>query len=323
MSKDIKNRFYTYLQKYDLKESTQNWYIFNCPFCGDYKNKCAVNIDYEVVKCWKCGYKNSIISFISTIEKIDENRVISYVKKLPKSNRYNHRNIGRDSYRSKNITLPKGFVPLLDGTGVIAKRARKYLISRNLDLDYLDSIGVGYVRDSDSDFFGYIIFPFKVNGTLQYYIGRDFIGNFLRYKNPKTELFNVGKSELFFNEDALSSFTEVNLLEGLIDAVTMGINSISSQGWLLSSSQKNKLITSPVEKITIITDAGVDNNGVSFYNHGIKLAMELVEYKKVRVIDLNGLDGKDPNELGCLVVNDLIEKTPYMNFIELLNKNLS
>ena len=120
-----------------------------------------------------------------------------------------------ETFRTKQVVdveMPKGYTPILEGEGILGKRARSYLTERGFDLTVLDRAGIGYCNehglvdkenDIDEDFFGYIIVPFKRNGLLVYYIGRDYIGNFLRYKNPAVEKFNVGKGDLLFNEDAL------------------------------------------------------------------------------------------------------------------------
>ena len=81
-----------------------------------------------------------------------------------------------------------------------------------------------------------------------YYIGRDYFGNFLRYKNPSKELVGAGKGDLLSNEDALNIYDTCYLMEGWSDAVTMGRAGVPSQGWSLSAIQKKVILTSTCEE---------------------------------------------------------------------------
>jgi len=307
-----KSKVFAYFDRHHgpLRKSTNGWYDGTCPFCGE--KKLAVSFDYLQVKCWRGCFNGFAAHFIMKVEGIKYFEVLDLIDGYPVmpldfSHIPRYKNV-----EVSDIGLPVGFKSITQGKGQLGIRARRYLQEdRGFNIEYLDQIGVGYCNenDPDDDFFGYIIIPFKVHGKLSYFIGRDFIGNFPRYKNPNREKFKIGKAELFFNEEALYMQDKVYLTEGWTDAATMGEQGISVQGNSLSGLQKSKIITSPVEEVIIAIDAG-------FYRQGLRIARDLIQYKRVKVLNLDLLKpfGKDPNELGKDRIIELESITNQLGF---------
>lgn len=310
-----RGKAFTYFSNnFSITADTRGWYVFKCPFCADLRErkKAAVNFQYNCVKCWVCGHKSSIIDFVMEYEDVkyfeakqiinncsDTSVDLSLSDKVTKV------------VQKSDVSLPYGYTPISEGSGMMGERARKYLLGRGFDLEEMDRLGIGYCRkradDKNKDFFGYIIIPFKRRGKLIYYIGRDYIGNFLRYKNPPTDEFNIGKSELVFNEDALDIYDECQILEGWADAVTIGRTATATQGWNLSEMQKKIYIDSTCSSLVFIPDAGSDNTGELFYHKALKIANEFLPYKeRIYVLNLNGVGGgKDVNEMGKETIQKL------------------
>lgn len=306
--------------RFELSDSTKGWKIFDCPDCdnGRHKQKCAIHPTYQIVKCWECGVYEFATSYIKQYEDINIKSVYSLLKDYRQSkNKIVTQDIITEVKTS--ITLPKGFKGILEGDTITGKRARKYLTDRKLSLKRLDKIGVGYC--DAGDWLGYIIIPFISKGVLQYYIGRDFIGNWLRYKNPDTADFNVGKADLLFNEDALYLYDEVAIFEGWTDAITWGKNSTAKQGWKLSEIQKGKIIKSPVKILVFFPDLGVDGKGVSFYEHQLKEALELVDHKFIKIVDLSRFEelGKDVNEIRKTNAMKCYNQTKILSYSDIIN----
>ena len=301
------NKAFTYfVNEFSATASTKGWYAFKCPFCGDLRErkKCAVHLQSKTVKCWVCGYKKSIIDFVMDYEDVpyfDAKSIINNCSETSVDLSIIN-NVRRE--RISEIRLPEGYTPISEGNGVMATRARNYLQNRGFDLEEMDRVGIGYsatqTEDKNTNFFGYIIIPFKRRGSLVYYIGRDYVGNFLRYKNPPTDVFNVGKSELVFNEDALDLYDECFVFEGWADAMTVGRTATSTQGWNLSPAQFKIYAESGCRSLVFVPDAGADDRGDLFYHKALRVADTFLDYKdEVYVIDLNGVgSGKDANELG-------------------------
>jgi hypothetical protein len=294
-----RDKLYTYLDKFHgpIEMSTNGWHTCDCLLCGK-KKKFAINFSYLTGKCWSGCFSGFIIdairlsyglSYFEAHELIDAQE--SGMLKIPSG--------VSKAQREAKIALPYGYHPILEGTTNLAYRAREYLQNRGFDLNYLDRIGVGYCNEIHENpvenYFGRIIIPLKKNGILSYFIGRDFIGDYLRYKNPAKELCGTGKADLLFNEEALFIHKKVYLTEGWACAATMGPEGISQQGSIPSTIQRNVIIKSPVEEVIIVPDAG-------FYSHGLQAAREIMRHKKVKVINLDYFEqtgiGKDINDIG-------------------------
>lgn len=302
-----------------MKQSSQGFYAFDCPFCdmGKHKMNCAVKFEWKLVKCWSCGYHERIETFVMDVEGVNSAEAWRLIDNQ-KASRVSL-DIAKDIQvlrKVVDVSLPDGFTSILEGDTILAKRARKYLEQdRHLDLEQLDRLGVGYcpthAKDEEADYFGYIIIPFKFRGVLQYYLGRDYIGNFLRYKNPPKALFGVGKADLLFNEDALELRKVVFITEGCFDALTLGKNGVATMGWSLSEQQKGKLLKSNCKTLVFVPDVG-------YYAEAVKTAVPFIGHKQVKVLPMDTLAeyGKDVNEVGWERVLELNEKTKPMTFAD-------
>jgi len=308
-----RDKMFSYMNKFHgpLTPSTNNYYSCDCPICGG-KNKFAVNFNYLTGKCWKGCFNGFLldvlrlyhqISYFEAHELIDQQEVQIHIPAA----------VNRVGKNAK-ISLPSGFHSILDGNGSLAIRARDYLEGRGFDLNYLDRIGVGYVNIEHTNplenYFGRIIVPFKRDGVLSYFIGRTFIDDFLRYKNPAKSLCGVGKSDLFFNEEAFYISPKVYITEGWACAASIRQCGASQQGSSPSLIQRNIIIKSPVQEVVLVPDA-------FFYAQGLQAARQLIQHKKVKVINLDEFEaqglGKDVAEIGIENLYALEARTPWMD----------
>lgn len=276
------------------KPSTNGWYSFTCPVCGKYKG--AVHPDRGDVKCWRGCYHTRIYRFLWEIMGLP----LEEAKEIDSSNSYEYI---REERPFKGVCFPEGYLPLtMDGP--LREAACAYLSARGLDPARLGSRGWGYC--SEGDFMGRIIIPYYLGGILRYYTGRTFVGDSLRYRNLPTEQSGSGKSEFFYNEDAMLR-GPFAIMEGAIDAETIGAQAVASGGWELSPTQLHKLIQSP-HGVWFIPDAGRTPSGETFLSKTIPLMQQvLLQGRTVMVSDLNRLPGKDVNELGREVVASVAE----------------
>lgn len=314
---------YTYFDaNFTIRKSSKGWWTFKCPFCNELeeREKMAVNFNYGVVKCWICEYKDYVDRFVSEYEGVTVTEAKNILRNCKAASVDLDEVTVDKSEIVSEIELPIGYHSILElPDNLMANRARQYLTNRGFNLNELDRLGIGFCyHESDTipekeDYFGYIIIPFKSRGKLLYYIGRDYFGNFLRYKNPSKELIGIGKGDLLFNEDALNIYDECFLMEGWADAVTIGRAGLSSQGWSLSSLQKKKILKSNCESLCMIPDSGVDNLGISFYEKAVKASMDFINHKKIKVLDLREVEGgKDVNEIGKKRIMEIYENTDYL-----------
>lgn len=308
-------RLYSYFKnRFVMKPSTNGWTSFDCPFCmnGEDKKKGSVNFDMQFVKCWVCGFAENATEFIMQLEGLTYREAKALVMDMDESSVDLAVLEGLSVSRSQisDVKLPFGFTGLLDGRGVIHTRVCNVLEGRGFDLEVLDAMGFGYVNqhapEGEDDYFGYYIIPFKSKGKLQYFIGRDFMDQFLRYKNPPTEQFGIGKAQIVFNEDALNTYKRCWVSEGWSDAMTMGKAGTSTQGWSLSKDQKGIYMRSSCEELVFVPDHG-------YYAKAVETAMQFIDVKKiVRVLNMDLIttpERKDANEIGYNKVYELYKET--------------
>jgi len=318
---------------YALKRGTvgQNGgmhYLFECPFCfkryGD--KKAFVNVELGYVKCWRGCFSGGVFQFIMDTENVSYIRAKEIIHNT-KPEKFSIETINEIvvDKKMRGIELPYSYKSLLYGNGSMAKRARRYLSERGFNLEQLDQQGIGYCderyrakadeNDKDAyrkDYYGRIIIPFKQHGKLVYYIGRTVIGDELRYKNPPTDEVGVGKSELLFNSDALNIYDTVHILEGAFDAMTLGQDAVSIQGWNLSKEQKAIIVRSGCKHLIFVPDK-------KFYREAVKTAMQFIDLKKVSVVNLDNVlpdepDLKDVNSIGKELVVEEIKNTPLLTY---------
>jgi len=319
------HRVYQYFKdRYVLgKKSPKGWFPFTCPFCGGEK-KMAVNIEWGYTKCWSCGAASNVCTFVEETEGVTYYEAKRILWNVTPSTLDLELIEGIASYTEEvtDITLPNGWQSILDGQGVMGDRARRYLERRGYDLKLLDFKGFGYCNkhhtEYEKDFFGYIIVPFKKDGKLQYYLGRDFIGNGLRYKNPPSAWVGVGKGEVIYNEEALHLYKTIYTVEGWSDSETIGKAGTATLGWAFSKTQLDKYMKCHAKNIFFIPDAGRDkSSGITYYQKAVQTATQFLDSdKSVFVVDLNPLSelGKDINEIGWGEVKKICKATERLTW---------
>jgi DNA primase len=306
------------------KFSPQGWLSFDCTFCGKYK-KMAVHLEIQYVKCWSCGAACNVAEFVQEVEGCNYYEACQTINSCRMSaiDLEVLSEIAAEGKVNEDITLPDGWQSITEGAGMLGKRARAYLESRGFDIDVLDFKGFGYCNkhheDINKDFYGYIIVPFRSNGSLQYYLGRDFMNNFLRYKNPPADWVGVGKADVIYNEEALYMHKTIFVVEGWSDAEMLGKRGTATLGWNMSRTQLNKYYKSKASKLVFIPDAGIDMaTGQTYYQKAVQTAVGFIETdKKVYVVDLNSVSdkGKDVCEIGLDMVIDLYKHhTPQLDW---------
>lgn len=279
----------------------------------------AVHFTFEIVKCWSCGYKERLLDFVGEWENLP------YIGARELINSCDEEGVDVSMLDDfvvapviTTIDLPVGYTSIMDGDGLLAMRARKYLTGRGFSLDVLDKLNIGYsITHTDNpkdDYFGYIIIPFMVKCRMEYYIGRDFIGNPMRYKNPEKSTTGVGKNDLLFNEDALELRTECFVAEGWTDALTMGDNGVSTQGWELSPTQRSKMLKcKKCRRFVFLPDKG-------FFTQAIQTAMLFLDHKEVVVVSLEYEEGgKDANAIGKDHMLELYHHTEPLTYSKAIN----
>lgn len=311
----------------NFRLSTNGWYVFTCPVCGS--DKGALNPDAQFMKCWKGCFRGYVSEVLEETFSVPKDRVYKEVTSattpisLPTSlemtnSRPDKRRL---AYKKHNriidnhpqaLPLPETFRRIDQATALYGRRAVNYLESRGFDIDYLASQGVGYC--SGGQYMQRIIVPFYRNGICRYYQGRTFIDHPIKYFNPRKELVGIGKEDIIYNEDALYMFPKVYIMEGALDALSIGEDATSTQGWNMSRWQQLKYMNAKAKELVFIPDCGKTTAGTSYYTLAVRAALAFLRNKRVKVIDTNRMSmfGKDVNEIGWSRLSVLEDDTPYI-----------
>lgn len=301
-SKKIEDKMNTYfINKLGMKPYTRGWMKGDCPFCGK-ENKFGINIFSAKANCFSCGNHHNPIYVILQLEdlklRVDAYKVLEgYEETEYLAPIIEKQDVGK-------VRLPESFKLLTLGSSQIGIFARKYMEGRGFNINKLSMKGIGYC--TDGEYMGCIILPFYQQGELIYFIGRRFIHLFgEKFKNPSLgKEINIGKSMVIYNIDALAIYNRIRIVESVMNAETLGSNTIATDGKKISPYQKAQIIKSPVKNISILLD---HDAMVEAY----KLAMDLSPYKNIKVVELP--DERDVNKIGRKASLELEKNTKYGN----------
>ncbi len=226
----------------------------NCinPRCGDTTGNLEINLDKGMFHCWRCDYSGSLrgllhdyLGYVPKELYEDEFRAIEDFKTLQAE--YQPEILKDDRF----VKLPSEFCPLWSGTIVsfIGQKALHYALSR-LSMDEIRTYHVGYC--GLGEYRWRLIVPTFENGRVVYFIGRDFMGQPLRYKNPNKEECGVGADEVVFNLDRAKELGRAVICEGVFDAIRVGEDAVALFGSDISDEQFFKL--SDIQNIYVLLD---------------------------------------------------------------------
>ena len=305
LNKETKGKLYHYFTtKLGVRTYTRGWLKGNCPDCGRL-DKYGINLGMNRTNCFVCGFHPSPLNLVSILEGFDNYTDVLRFLKAYEGKPYLEPVVKK--VEQVNISLPEGFKSLLIGDSKLALMARKYVEKRGFDVDEKAYEGWGY--GTKGDYFGCIVIPFYMGGKLIYYNARRFVGSGPKYINPSIDDFGIGKSLIMYHIDALAIYEEIYLVEGAINADTIGDQAIASGGKKISDYQISMIIKSDVERVNLLLDPDAILDA-------IKVAMSLSFYKKVRLVTWDGEE--DVNDIGREETLKRVESTPWMSYNDLI-----
>ena len=284
------------------KLTKQDEYMFYSPFVSHYKPKLQINMSSQKWHCWVSNQGGH--SLYSLFKKINaDSRYFSELKDIvfiPTK---------KDEIESKVIvSLPREYQSLSSkSTSLFYKHAINFLKRRGINETDIKKHKIGFC--DNGVYQNRIIIPsYDVNGILNYFVGRSFMGDGMKYKNP-----NVSRDIIPFDWFIAWSYPIV-LCEGMFDAISIRTNAIPMLSKKPSKSLLRKIFEKKVETIYIALD---DDAKKDAYN--------LSEFFKDFGIDtkvVNLPKNKDPNDLGFDKITDLINKTISSSFSEMIQAKI-
>jgi len=285
------------------KLTKQDEYMFYSPFVSHYKPKLQVNIVSQKWHCWVSNRGGH--SIYSLFKKINaDSRYFTELKNLvftPSKS--------EDKTESKIIvSLPREFLPLWTmNKSLYRNQAKSFLHKRGItDVD-IKKYKIGFC---DSGLYeGRIIIPsYDDKGLLNYFVGRSFVGEKMKYKNP-----NVSRDIVPFDWYVAWS-KPIVLCEGVFDAISIRSNAIPMLSKKPSKNLLRKIFEKNVKTIYIALD-----------DDAKKDAYDMSEFFRDFGIDCKVVKlptDKDPNDLGWKKITTLIHSTESASFSDSIQAKL-
>ena len=284
------------------KLTKQDEYMFFSPFVSHYKPKLQINMSSQKWHCWVSDQGGH--SLYSLFKKINaDSRYFSELKDIvfiPTT---------KDEVESKVIvSLPREYQPLWKSSkSLFYKHALNFLKKRGITKIDLQKHKLGFC--DDGIYGNRVIIPsYDENGILNYFVGRSFMGDKMKYKNP-----NVSRDIVPFEWFIAWSYPIV-LCEGVFDAISIRTNAIPMLSKKPSKSLLTKIFQEQVKTIYIALD-----------NDAKKDAYNLSEFFKDFGIDskvVNLPKNEDPNDLGFERMTNLIGDTISSSFSDMISARL-
>jgi len=306
-SNNKREQMYSYFSlQLRLDDYKRGWMKGDCPYCGREK-KFGINIEANSTNCFICGPHGHLSEVIMDLENLNTYPELwIYLNSIERLG-YKKPKVIKEHRVEITKMLPEGFRLMSLGKSKLGNAARKYMVGRGYDITELSRKGVGYCNTGN--YFGYIIVPYYREGKIVYFNGRNFTDFGVKHKNPDMKEVGIGKQKIIYNWDSLFIYEKVFLVESATNALTIGDSAIGTGGKIISNYQWNEILKSPVKKVVIILDPDA-------LDKAIDGALRLVEHKKVKIIQLDGVD--DVNSIGKAKTLRRVYQNRYLSYKDIL-----
>ena len=221
-----------------LKKS--NEYMWWSPFIQHHKPKLQVNIQTGKWHCWVSNQGGH--NLFQLLKKVGASRqeFQSLSKILGETTFYKS---SKDSADNLDIKLPDEFKSLAEPhISIIRDHAMLFLKKKGITEEDIKRYNLGYC--SEGQYQNRIIIPsYDDKGILNYFVGRSFVGEKMKYKNP-----NVSRDIIPFDWYIAWS-KPIVLCEGVFDAMSIRSNAIPMLSKKPSKSLLRKIFEKKVKTI--------------------------------------------------------------------------
>ena len=240
-------------------QKSRDEFLFYCPKCKHHNPKLSVNFDKDVFKCWVCDYNGRSIGRLVYFYGKPEHRELWKIE----LGIVDMSEIDKPEAEEIFIDLPEEFISLTGKQqSPLSLSARAYLKNRGITQQDIVWWKIGYCPDGE--YKNRIIIPsFDLEGKVNYFIARNYAGNWNKYLNP------ASKKDFIFNELYLDWNKDITIVEGAFDAIVAG-NAIPLLGSTLrEDSYIFQKIVAKCGKVFIALDSDVkakeDQDNKTFY----------------------------------------------------------
>jgi len=234
-------------------EDKGDYFLVRCPSCGHKEM-------YLYKKSWRmtCNRQNKCGTVLNVYDYIKEFKDLKVGSvQLEKATEL----FEEEKKEKEKILLPDGVRFFSEAnSGIFRDRAMQYLLGRGIP--EARALQLGYIYEPNTFYDKTILFPFYEDGIFVFFVCRDFtdkrfkknsIGEFekVRYLNAK----GGDASRYVFNVDGIEEGTDLFVLEGIIDALSLekqaGTATLKS---FLSKTQASKIWNKAPENVILVPD---------------------------------------------------------------------
>jgi DNA primase len=269
----------------------------NCTWCAELYNggepddkfNLEISLNRKKYKCWKCENFGSLTNLV---RKFGSKQDYSLYKE------YEFIFDDGEEKQIKRVYLPREFISFKDGYNEYDfehLEAFNYVKSRGITWEQITKYNIGFCLKGY--YKGRILFPsMNEEEECDFFTARSFVGEKPTYKMPK-----YPKELIIFNEYYIDWKKPICLVEGIIDALAVGQNTIPLMGKKIHKKLYDLLIENKSIVIVILDiDAQYDMYKILELLHTLGLNDRLFYY------DLK--DSKDLGEIKQLEGSDGIKK---------------
>ncbi len=262
-----------YARHFGFEEMPNGELILSCPQCG--KEKLCLTPLKKSWHCWVCekygppdrfGRRQTLegagglVSFVALMEGIPPHAAARRILSLVTFSAEDLATIPAAELRTalleaeahaKPIPAPEGFVPI---TGILP-----YMLQRGITLEDARMFGLGWC--THGRYRNRLVFPVWERGSCVYFQARAMWAEserpgerYIKALNPSREDGAAVSSDVLFNLDQASRYPRVAVVEGPMDAVKTGPDSVCTFGKKISSSQVAKLLRAGVRGLDFMWD---------------------------------------------------------------------
>jgi DNA primase len=280
------------------KRHANSEYYWLCPFCHHHNPKLAINLNKGAWHCWVCN--SSGRRLLSLFRKLDCSK--EQIAELSRILQEDIPLVHNDTVVT-NLSLPKEYHPLYEPLARIDYRhALKYVLDRGLTASDILRYRIGYCFEGQYQ--NRIIVPsYDADNKLNYFVGRSFYEDGMKYKNPQ-----VSKNTVIF-ENSINWEYPIVLCEGVYDAMAIKRNAIPLLGKQIPTRLMSRIIEYNVRDIYLALDTDAIK---STLDHAQTL---LQNGRNVYIVSLTD---KDPSEIGFLEMTQLIKDAKLLSFTDLV-----
>lgn len=211
------------------------WLQFDCPFCGPGTGSFHMgwNLHFQYVNCWRCG-KHSVVETLAAVTGLSWSECKLIVSTL-------------ESKPIPKMERPTGKLVLPKGLGPLEEPHRRYLSSRGLDPNELESVwglqGIGIA----SRLQWRIFIPILLRDKMVSWTTRAIGSKGLRYVSASPQEEAIAHKTLLYGEQFCRH--KIIVVEGPPDVWTMGPGCVGTCGIGFSIQQVRRIAKYPVRAI--------------------------------------------------------------------------